>query len=104
MPSVAAGVIMETPPGGRRGSMAVVLVEFLLLELPVMVPPVVLADPELEPDIETDALPLLLLLSLLSLLPEVWVAAADVDCEADCDWDADVDCAARTRQTISKHN
>ena len=44
MPSVAAGVIIEIPPGGIRGSMAV-LVEFLL-----MLPEVTFALPDTDAD------------------------------------------------------
>lgn len=60
--SVAAGVIIETPPGGRRGSIAVVLVKAVLLlapepvaladedpPLPVMVEPL---DAVLEPELD----------------------------------------------------
>ena len=50
MPSVAAGVIIATPPGGRRGSIAV-RVEFLFAE------DVILAvfEPEADPDPEPEA-------------------------------------------------
>jgi len=47
MPSVAAGVIMDTPPGGWRGSIAVDVV-FLILD-----PDVIVAlddDPDTVPD------------------------------------------------------
>lgn len=46
---------MDTPPGGRRGSIAVVFVEFLLLDPPVIVLP--FAVDETDPDAETEALP-----------------------------------------------
>ena len=97
---MAAGVIIETPPGGNRGSTAV-LVEFLLLEPPViellavLVPeadpePEAEADPDPEADPEADALSLL----FSSLLPsELCVADADADADISLVCDADADCA-----------
>lgn len=98
MPSVAAGVIIETPPGGNRGSTAV-LVEFLLLEPPVIeafgVP---VTEPDLEPEPEAEALPLLL------LLPEVCDGDADADPESEPDalplCEADVDCACEDESDL----
>ena len=93
IPSVAAGVIIETPPGGRRGSIAFVVVAFLLPEPPVTVAllftvPVTELDPEaeLEPDAVLDALS-----SSSLLLLELADAETDADWEAVCD--AEVDCA-----------
>ncbi len=109
---MAAGVIIETPPGGTRGSIAV-FVEFLLLEPPVIE---LLADlvpeadpepdaeaeaeaesesePEPEPDPEADAdadaLPLLFS-SLFS--PEVGLADAEAEADASSVGETDADCA-----------
>lgn len=47
MPSVAAGVIIATPPGGNRGSIAVVLVPLPLFP-PVTLPILLALDPEFE--------------------------------------------------------
>ena len=68
IPSVAAGVIIEIPPGGNLGSTAVV-VEFFLVEPPVIELLAVLV-PEADPE------------------PE---AEAEADPEADADADADAD-------------
>lgn len=76
-------MIIETPPGGRRGSTAV-LVEFRPAD------PVILAEPDTVCEPDPDWLPLilllpLLLLLLLSLFPDCLVAEADAETEADPD-------------------
>lgn len=93
MPSVGAGVIMETPPGGSRGSMAT-LVVFLMI-LPVITLLLTLVDePErIDPDWETELLWLALLPLLLLLLLLVGEGAAvEAGDEFCCVCEAEVGC------------
>lgn len=89
MPSIAAGVIIETPPGGSRGSIAV-LVEFLWTE--VIVPePEFDAVPEAEPD--TDPVIVAEPLAEFELLPLALVDA-EPDEDAVDEGDAELDATA----------
>lgn len=56
IPSVAAGVIIATPPGGNRGSIAVDLVPLPLFP-PVTLTVLLALDPELELELELELLP-----------------------------------------------
>src|SRR5271170_7945617 len=89
---MTAGVTSSIPPGGSRGSIAVVFVAWVAVELECPVtpdmellePPEALADPVVEAEVA--------LLPLFSPVLEgalVWVADADALSEADCDEDED---------------